>query len=124
MPSRCGTGFPGNRMLLRSGGVGLPFFGEELPHIPGHVEQSISIRGILTDRRGRTEAAAREVRASAIHGLITPGKERVEAAAGRVLPLCLGGQALSRPSAKGHGCVPIYINYRMVCLGDERRCVL
>src|SRR5207302_6324416 len=48
----------------------------------------------------------------------------VEAAAGCVLPLHLGGQALPRPSAVGHGRVPIYINYRMVRLGDERRCLL
>ena len=40
----------GNRIFLRRGRIGFLFVRDELPHIAGHVEQSIPVCGIFADR--------------------------------------------------------------------------
>ena len=86
---------PRHWVFLRGGEIGLPFVGEELPHIAHHIEQSVPIRGVVADRRGCADATSQKVRSCGVNGLIAPRKERVEAAAGPMFPLRLGGQALS-----------------------------
>ncbi len=98
-----------DRILLRSGSIGLPLIRQEFPNVAGHIEQAVSICGIVAHRGSCAVSAAAIVGALFVDWLVAPGKESPQTSTRSVRPFRFRRKTLARPLTISHCCIPAYI---------------